>query len=247
LARGVPLPSAVAWLSGSRCAGSGNATYSGTMAIDGAATAVNLTGIAGGDLLTISAAVAGGTSGTTISLGGPGTVRLGANGTFDGSWNIATGRLEVGTATALGDTSTSSVTLAGGTLSARASSATSFIGSPGNNLIVTANSSLVSDRTTASSGLTHTFGSLAIGSQTLTVAPGSNAISGTAGITLGNVTITGNPGFTVNNAGVTVGKLTTGSWSGGGGAGRGNRFAGGRRVDGPRRRNLGMARPRVWQ
>ena len=215
VANGITFARAINLQQGSTLAGSGAATYSGTLTVNPAATALEIAAIAGGDLLTISSGIAGGGSGATISLGGPGTVRLGVNGTFDGSWSIATGRLEVASATALGDAPSASVTLAGGILAARAN-ATIFTGSPGNNLVVTANSSLVSDRTTATAGATHTFGALAIGSQTLTVMPGANATSGTAGIALGSVSMSGNPHFAVNNAGLTIGKLSTGSWIGGG-------------------------------
>ena len=145
----------------------------------------------------------GGTAATTINIGGPGTVRLGAASDFDGSWNVASGaRLELGATAALGDTAASGVTLAGGALAAKLNSATVFTGQT--NLTLTTSSSLFSDRSSAGAGVTHTFGTVAMGAHTLTVAPGGLATSGTAGVTVGNVTLTGNPTFAVNDAGATT-------------------------------------------
>ncbi|MBN8458878.1 MAG: autotransporter-associated beta strand repeat-containing protein [Verrucomicrobia bacterium] len=205
---------------GATLAGSGSVACNGVVTLDAAATAVTLATGAESDVLTVGNGtndLTGGTSATVISPTGPGTVRLGAASNFDGTWNLTTGRLELGNATALGDTTTSSVTLAGGTLSARLSSAANFAtGSQGNHLLITADSAILSDRASSGVGVNHTFGSLAMAGQTLTVSPGSNATSGTAGITLGDVTLTGNPGFQVTTAGSATAKLTTGSLLGGG-------------------------------
>ena len=219
---GISLDRPITLKHGGTVAGTGAAASTGVLTIDAAATAVTLGTTALADVLTLGNAandLTGGTAATVIGLAGPGTVQLASASNFDGSWNLTTGTLGLASATALGDTSTSSVTLAGGTLAGRAINTTglSFTSSPGNNLLVTASSSLLSDRTTAAAvGTTFTFGSLAIGSHTLTVGPGPNATSGTAAIVTGNVTLTGNPQFAVNDLGVTAGKFTTGSWLGGG-------------------------------
>lgn len=210
---------AVTWNNGATLAGSGTgASFTGTLTIDALAAAVTFATAAATDVLTIGNGandLTGGTSATTINVSGPGAVRLAAASNFDGSWNVASGaRLELAVAAALGDTPASGVTLAGGTLSARINSATTFTGQA--NVALTANSTLLSDRSGGGAAVTHTLGSLALGAHTLTVAPGTNATSGIAGIVVGNVTLTGDATFAINDAGATNGKLTMGSLLGGG-------------------------------
>ena len=198
--------------------GSGTATSNGVITIDAGATTVSLATVALADVFIVGNSandLTGGAAATTINVSGPGAVRLGAASNFDGSWNVASGsRLELANAGALGDTAASGVTLAGGALAGRLTANTTFTGQT--NLTLTASSSLISDRSSATTAVTYTFGTLAMGAHTLTVAPGANATSGTAGITVGNVTLTGDATFAVNDAGVTNGKLTTGSLLGGG-------------------------------
>lgn len=208
----------VTLMGGAILAGQGTAGSIGKATIDASATSITLATDALADVFTIGNAVnelTGGSAGTVIGIGGPGAVRLGAASDFDGSWTIPSGRLELGAAGVLGDQATSSITLAGGTLAPRFNTATSFVTGPGNNLILTASSALVSDRSTLSTGLTHTFGSLSMGSHTLTVGPGPNVSPATTGgIVVGNVALSGNPVFTVNDT-TALGKLTTGSLLGG--------------------------------
>ncbi|MCP5542695.1 MAG: autotransporter-associated beta strand repeat-containing protein [Akkermansiaceae bacterium] len=205
---------------GGTVAGNGTATNGGITTIDAAATSVSFATDASSDLLIQgngSNDLTGGSASTVAAITGPGSVRLGFASNFTGSWNIPEGVLEIGNATALGNQTTSSVTLSGGTLSARLNTATNFgTGSPAAQLLMTADSGLRSDRTSVSAGVTHTLGTLSMGGQTLTVEPGPNVNSGTAGITLGDVTITGDPAFAVNDSGSVNGKLTTGSILGGG-------------------------------
>jgi autotransporter-associated beta strand protein len=217
IANAITLDRPITLMQGGTVAGLGAAINSGKITIDAAATSVTLATDQAGDVFTVGNGandVTGGTSATVIGLSGPGAVRLGGASDFDGSWSIPSGRLELGAAAALGDQAASSVTLSGGTLSVRLATATTFTG-PAANLIVTADSGLLSDRSSVSVGVTHILGTLSMGSHILTVAPGASATSGTAGITLGNVTLTGNPTFAVNDAGATNGKLTTGSLLGG--------------------------------
>ncbi len=204
---------------GGTVAGSGaTAISNGKITIDLAATAVTLATSAAGDVFTVGNGandVTGGTAATTINVTGPGAVRLGAASDFDGSWNVASGaRLELGATAALGDTAASGVTLAGGALAGRLASATTFTGQT--NLTLTASSSLISDRSSASAGVAYTFGTIAMGAHTLTVAPGANATSGTAAIVVGNVTLSGDATFAVSDLNAASGKLTTGSLIGGG-------------------------------
>jgi autotransporter-associated beta strand protein len=220
VAGGYTLDRLITLMQGGTVAGLGTAINNGKITIDAAATSVTLATDQASDVFTVGNGandVTGGSlvAGTTvIGIAGPGSVRLGAASDFDGSWSIPAGRLELGAAAALGDQATSSVTLSGGTLAPRLATATSFTG-PASNLIVTADSGLLSDRSTVNVGVTYTLGTLSIGAHTLTVAPGAGANSGTAGINLGNVTLTGNPTFAVHDAGSVNGKLTTGSILGG--------------------------------
>jgi autotransporter-associated beta strand protein len=198
-------------------AGSGTAASNNVMTVDPAATLVHLATGDPGDLFTIGNAsndLTGGGAGTTIQPLGPGVVRLGSASNFAGSWLLDQGRLELANATSLGNDPAQSVTLAGGTLSARLGGATNFTGSPGNQLLVTADSTLVSDRTIASSALAYTFGGLTMAGQTLTVAPGPNAVSGTAGIIVGTATLSGNPGFHIESSGAS-GRFEIGTLDGG--------------------------------
>ena len=216
VANAITLDRPVTLMHNGTVAGLGTSFNNGKITIDAAATAVTLATDSSSDVFSVGNGandITGGSGATVISVGGPGTVRLGAASDFDGSWAVPTGRLELGAAAALGDQATS-VTLSGGSLSARLNTATTFTG-PAGNLALTNNASLLSDRTSAGAGVTHTLGTLTMGSQTLTVAPGANSTSGTAGITLGNLTLTGNPVLAVDDAGSANGKLTTGSLLGG--------------------------------
>jgi fibronectin-binding autotransporter adhesin len=221
---GISFPRNLSLSHGGTVAGTGTAATTGILSIDPAATSVTLGTSAVSDVLTIGNAaneLTGGSATTVVGIAGAGTVQLSNASNFDGSWKLTTGSLGLANATALGDTNTASVTLQGGTLAGRSTStsALNFTGSAGNNLFVTADSSLLSDRTTAgTAGATFTFGSLAIGSHTLTVGPGPNVTSGTAGITLGDITLSGNPQLAVNDLGSASGRLVTGSWLGGGAA-----------------------------
>jgi len=216
VASGITLDRPITLMNGGTVAGTGTATNTGKITIDAAATAVTLATDGASDVFTVGNGandLTGGSGSTVISLNGPGATRLGAASDFDGSWSVPTGRLELGAAAALGDQATS-VTLSGGALSARLNTATTFTG-PAGSLVLTSDASLLSDRTSAGAGVTHTLGTLSMGANTLTVAPGANSTSGTAGITLGNITLTGNPVFAVNDLGSSNGKLTTGSLLGG--------------------------------
>lgn len=161
---GIALDRPVSLLHGATLAGSGTATSNGVVTIDALATSITLAAPAPADTLilsTVANELTGGSGATVIGIDGDGAVRLSASSNFDGSWQLPEGRLELGAAGALGDQATS-VTLAGGTLSARVNSATTFTG-PAGNLLMTADSRILSDRTSASVGLIHSFGTLSMG------------------------------------------------------------------------------------
>lgn len=195
-----------------------NSVSNGVHTISNAAsTVVTLSSLTSADVLAIGNGandLTGGATDTLLVVNGPGAVRSGIASNYAGNWRVDSGTLQAGAAAALGATASGTTTLNGGTLSARVSTATTFTGPV--NLSVTADSGLQSDRAGVGAGLVHTFGTLSIAGQTLTVAPGANATSGTATVVVGNATLTGNPTFAVNDAGVTNGKLTTGSMIGGG-------------------------------
>ncbi len=220
IAGGITLDRPITLTHGGTVAGLGTAISNGIITIDPAATAVTLATISGSDVITIGNAandLTGGAASTVIGVGGSGTVRLPVASNFAGSWNLPGGRLELVANGALGSGATS-VTLSGGTLVGRSNTGLVVTG-PGSNLLLTANSGILSDRTAASAGagagVNHTFGTLSMGTHTLTIAPGVNPTSGTASITLGNLTLTGNPELAVNDSGVVNGKLNTGSLLGG--------------------------------
>jgi len=217
IAASITLDRPVLMKQGATLAGVGTAGSNGVMTIDPASTIVHLATGDAGDLFTLGNGandLTGGAATSVIQPLGPGTIRLAFASNYAGSWLLDQGRLELGVATALGNNPDQSLTLAGGTLSARVNSATSFTGSPGNQISLTADSTILSDRTSAGGGIAYTFGSLGMGSQTLTIAPGPSSTSGTAGITFGSVVLSGNPNFHIANTGAT-GRLTLNSLDGG--------------------------------
>lgn len=215
---GVTVDRPITLQQGATLAGSGTGTSNGVHTVEAGATAVTLSTVAASDAFTLGNAandLTGGSAATVVTLSGPGSVRLGAASNFNGSWLLASGRLDLLNANALGQNAAATVTLAGGTLAGRMAAAAAFTTSPGNQLLLTASSALLSDRSSASAGVAYTFGTLSLGTHTLTVAPGPNATSGTATIVVGEVALTGDPTFAVNDLGSANGRLQTGSWNGG--------------------------------
>jgi len=215
---GITFDRAIALHDGATLQAAGAAISNGiaTVAAD---AAVTLGTVNAADTLTIGNAANDFTGGanSTVTIGGPGAVRLAQNSNYTGAWIVPAGtRLDLVTATSSGATPASGLTLSGGTLAGRAGSGISFAASQAGAMTLTADSTLLSDRSTASAGLTYTFGTLSMGAHTLTVTSGANAASGTAGITLGNVTLAGHPVFAINEPGAAAVKLSTGSLLGGG-------------------------------
>lgn len=161
--------------------------------------------------LTVSGIVSGATFG--IDKQGAGTLVLSGVNTYSGTTTVTAGTLRATTSvSALG---TGSLTLAGGTLELANDSALNFA----RNTTVTASSTVTSGRLTSGTGFTQTLGTLGIGTQTLSIAPGGllSANSG-YGITFGATTLSGNSTFDVTNNGSGVGALTLGAIADGGGA-----------------------------
>ncbi|MCW5555849.1 MAG: PASTA domain-containing protein [Verrucomicrobiae bacterium] len=122
------------------------------------------------------------------------------------------GTLRLGNASALG-TSAVPLTLNGGTLHLALNGSVNA-----HNTTVGDNAIIVSDRSTAGSGVTNTFGPLGIGMQILSVTAGANATSGTAGVTFGATTLSGHATFEVVNGGSAGTRLTLGAIGESGGA-----------------------------
>jgi len=176
---------------------SGSIIGSGTLTSNTSFAVTNTSGTA-----TISARL-GGTGALTKS--GNGTLVLSGNNTYSGGTTLTAGTLRVtSNATALG---TGTLTLSGGALQLANNSGLSF----GRNTTVTGNTTITSDRLSSGAGVTHTLGTLSIGGQTLSITRGTNATSGTGGITFGATTLTGNSTFNVgSNALLTLGALNDG-------------------------------------
>ncbi|RBP44617.1 putative secreted protein with PEP-CTERM sorting signal [Roseimicrobium gellanilyticum] len=154
---------------------------------------------------TISSILGG--AGTSLAKNGAGTLVLNGANTFTGALTLNAGILRATNASALG-TGTATLNLIGGELQLASDTTLGL----GRNTTVSGNTQITSDRLTSGAGVTHTLGTLSIGTQTLTIAAGSNVASGTAGVTFGAVTLTGNATINTNlGALTTIGSVTNGS------------------------------------
>lgn len=180
----------------------------------------------GATTLTASGAVFDVNSGASLTLGalagdfsftklGSGQLTLSAaantNRTSAGV-TLASGTVRLSNASALGSAALP-LLLNGGTLDLAISSSVNA-----HNTTVGENATIASNRSTGGVGITHTLGTLGIGSRTLSVTAGGNATSGTAGATFGVTTLSGNATFDVANSGTTNGRLTLGTVGESGGA-----------------------------
>lgn len=204
----------------------GATTLSASGAIFTANTATTLTlgsvGLASGGGYSFTVNGAGSTDITgavnigtgTLTQSGAGTLTLsGGSTTFTGGTLISSGTIEAtSSATDLG---TGLVTLSGGTLDLYNDTALAY----DNNVSVTSNSAINSDRLTGGAGVTHTLGTLLIASgDTLTIGLGGTASSLTQGLTFGAVTLSGAAVINASTGGAAGGLLTLASVSGSGDA-----------------------------
>ena len=199
--------------------GSSSTNFStNSLVISGAATAVSIGAVGPADVLRTDYMVGGSTS-TVITTTGAGTLRLNSAQSFNASWVIPSGTVQiVGTLESLGVHSAGSVTLSGGTLAVELpASSADYTDGPGNHINVTANSGFLNDRgTTPGTGRSATFGTLTMGAQTLSVAAGPNITSGDAGFYFQNLTLTGDPILSVTQGNTGPGHFAAYSLTGGG-------------------------------
>jgi autotransporter-associated beta strand protein len=177
-----------------------------------AANSVTLSTVGSGDVFTVGNGandITGG-NGTddTINIAGSGTVVLAAASDYIGNWSFNAGTAQLGSATALGATAASTITLNGGALNGRLASSTVFTANP---ISVTANSSLNADRSSNGGGLKYTFGTLSIGANTLNVTSTAAITGGTGEVIVGATTLTGNATFNITNGATANTLLTVGA------------------------------------
>lgn len=161
----------------------------------------------GGQTLAINGDVSGAGS---LTADGVGTVILAGNNTYAGGTTVKNGTLIMNSPTALG---TGDITLAGGgtlvvSTDGGDTAAALHIGS--NNT-----GTLSSDVKTGNIGINHTFGTLAIGSNSaLNITAGPNASSGNPSITLGDISLSSGVGagsttFNPTSANLTIGAVSS--------------------------------------
>lgn len=162
--------------------------------------------------LTLGSTVAG--DGQTLTKTGAGTLVFSGThaNTFSGTTTLAEGTLRVENSDA-GALGTTALQLNAGQLQLAGDASLSL----SRNTAIGGDATIVTSRMSAGDGVTATLGTLSIGANTLTVATGTLATSGTQGLTFGAVTLTGNPTFALtNNAPGATLLLTTGAMTTGG-------------------------------
>lgn len=177
-----------------------------------------------------------GTGGATIDTGSTAILQLDDAGQFFGNGNLTKtgdgvlllsnaftgytgtlvtvlgGELRLQNSQALGATGAqAAISLAGGTI-LRLRNSTSGM-NIGSSVTVNGDVTVIADKTSAGTAVTHTAGPLTIGTNTMTVAHGANFnADNTGSVTFGALTLTGSPTFISNNInGAGVGTLTLGA------------------------------------
>lgn len=170
----------------------------------------------GANLLTLSGTSLSANNLIAEAISGSGGIAKTGSGlwTLSGNSSGMTGNVSISAGTLRATTSanalgTGTLTLAGGELELAHTANLNF----GRNTTVTANATITADRTAASAtSITHTLGTLSIGTQTLTIDRGANVTgSGIGGITFGATTLTGDATFSTSaNTTLTLGALNDG-------------------------------------
>jgi len=221
--------------------GAGNLLSLGGYVLSNSATNRTNT-INGTGNVTITGLVTNGAStASALVYGGSGQLTLAGNNTFAGGLTvnsgIVTATTTAGVAGSSGPLGTGPVTVnsgaelraltsagvlngpttitmnAGSTLRGAGAATTNF----GGNIAIAGNTTVINERTGTASptNMTQTFGTLTIGSSTLTATSTNNQTGGVSGITFGPTTFTGNAVFNVTNNGnnTNVTNLTLGALS----------------------------------
>ena len=184
--------------------GNASATFTTTYVLTGTSTAIN----------TVSGVIANGTGGTTLlTKSGAGTWALTQANTYGGITTISAGSLIAQNPQALGLNATpAALTLNGGTLDIQTNTSIN----PYNTTFMTGflgTSAIVSDTSTAVAGITHTLGTLSIGSNQLNITQGTNATGNTAALKFGPVTLNSTTSatsiFNPTTAAVILGSVTS--------------------------------------
>ena len=178
---------------------------SGTQSIASAVTlgAGGNWAINGSGRVIVAGAIDEASLGFGLTKTGTGTLQLSGTNRFSGGFTLSSGTVVISSTSALG---TGSLTLAGGTLD---------IATAGGDVAyatgVTADATILSNLATGTAGITHTLGTLSIGSSVLTIGRGATVTSGTAGIAFGATTLSGNASFTTGSGALlTLGGLSDG-------------------------------------
>ena len=158
------------------------------------------------NVLAIGAAITETGGARSLNKTGLGTLTLSGNSTFAGGLTHTAGILRA--STSAGALGLGTLTLTGAELQLANTTALAF----NRPTIVTGNTQITSDTLAAGAGVVHTLGTLSIGAQALTIAPGALATGATSGVAFGATTLTGAATFSVStNAVLTLGVTDVGA------------------------------------
>jgi MYXO-CTERM domain-containing protein len=166
----------------------GSLTLNGTVALGSAVTRVATVN----SQVTLGGIISGSTA--SLTKAGPGTLVLQGNNTFNGTLTLNAGTLRAtSSAGALG---AGGLALNGGVLQLANDTGLAF------NRATSVNgaSLIVTDRLTAGAGVTHTFGTLALGAPVLNLAVGSAVTTGATGVTFGATTLSAGATILTSNS-----------------------------------------------
>ncbi len=155
------------------------------------------------DILTIGTATndltGGEGSDDTIVVTGAGTLQINGASNYIGNWRLDSGITSVGTTNSLGNNTSGTITLNGGTLNSRTGGTSNYYTAGQSDIIVTNDSALNADRNANGSGFAETWDTLTIGAFTLSSTSTDAVTSGTSTINFRDTTLTGNATFNVTD------------------------------------------------